>query len=77
MNTPIPREIILMTLAFNINKHWDQKLDFWCTYCQVKLAQEIAVNYTYDVSSDFEYIRDTIEVFSSAQTVSFFLNHTL
>ena len=45
-----------------------KNLIFGATYCPESnlSARNSGVIYTYDVSSDFEYIRDTIEVFSSA-----------
>ena len=43
-----------------------KNLIFGATYCPESnlSARNSGVIYTYDVSSDFEYIRDTIEVFS-------------
>ncbi len=47
---------------------WGKNLIFGATYCPESnlRAWNRGVVYTYDISGDFEYIRDTSEVFSSA-----------
>ena len=58
-----------MTLGFNIClKLGNKNLIFGATYCPESnlSASNSGVIYTYDVFGDFEYIRDTTEVFSSA-----------
>ena len=51
-----------------LSKIGGKNLIFGATYCPESnlSASNSSVIYTYDVSGDFEYIRDTVEVFSSA-----------
>ena len=54
-----------MILGSISNECWEKNLIFGATYCpELNLrAWNKGVVYTYDMSTDFEYIRDTIEVF--------------